>query len=327
MDPFTAKEIAEAASEAQGSDIPEFKNWETQKDPLEKSELSDFDDLGDKIPDFGKTQSDKHIATISLGGEGEERKLLPIDGGENIPDFGKSGSDISGHLAAEQILGSDENLGLEPMDRGKDNIPDFGKSVETAEPKSPWDEVPQTIDENTGRTKIELTSGTDREILNAVPPPGNADIRVYDADGKNYIDVQTDEAGRKVHVFRPELNIAETSQRDSNETSRCTDIMDGRVDENGHKLDDGGHLVADLFGGSSEQTNLVPMDSEVNRHGGYRAMEREIAEALSEEPPHKVTDFEVSIHYEDDTQRPSGFTYSYKLDGKDVTNYVDNNVA
>ena len=36
MDPFTMKEIVGAASEAQGSDIPDFKNWESQGDSFKE---------------------------------------------------------------------------------------------------------------------------------------------------------------------------------------------------------------------------------------------------------------------------------------------------
>lgn len=103
---------------------------------------------------------------------------------------------------------------------------------------------------------------------------------------------------------------------------------DGRRDENGKKLDDGGHLVADEFGGSCEETNLVPMDSKVNQHGEWRKMERDIEKELKKEPPSEIKDFEVELEYDDDSFRPSGFTVSYTVDdGKtktEVTKYISN---
>ena len=70
------------------------------------------------------------------------------------------------------------------------------------------------------------------------------------------------------------------------------------------------------------------MDSEVNRHGEWRKMERDIEKELTKEPPSEIKDFEVEIEYDDDSSRPSGFTVSYTVDdGKsttEVTKYISN---
>ncbi len=190
-----------------------------------------------------------------------------------------------------------------------------------------WNDVPHSTDPETGREQYELQSGKDTEALNSVPPPPNADIYVSDADGGNYIKVETDGKGRIVRTSRPRIELSDKSQR-TGETLQTVDKKDGRRDENGNKLDDGGHLVADEFGGSSEETNLVPMDSEVNRHGEWRKMERDMEKELNKVPPSEIKDFEVELEYDDDSSRPSGFTVSYTVDNgetaTEVTKYISN---
>ena len=190
-----------------------------------------------------------------------------------------------------------------------------------------WDDVPHSVDDESGRSVYELKSGQDSEALNKVPPPPNAIIVVQDANGKGFTRIETDDRGRITKVSRQKIELADKSQR-TNETLQTIDKKDGRRDTNGDKLDDGGHLVADEFGGASEETNLVPMDSEVNRHGEWRKMERDIKKELNKKPPSDITNYEVEIYYDDDSQRPSGFTVSYtRVEGRnsvEVTKYISN---
>lgn len=216
-----------------------------------------------------------------------------------------------------------QNAEVDPDARIDDN----GNSEKVEEGYKSWDDVPHSTDPETGRERYELQSGKDTGALNSVPPPPNADIYVSDADGGNFTKVETDDKGRIVRISRPRIELSDKSQR-TNETLQTVDKKDGRRDENGSKTDDGGHLVADEFGGSSEEMNLVPMDSEVNRHGEWRKMERDIEKELNKEPPSEIKDFEVDLEYDDDTSRPSGFTVTYTVDdGKtqtEVTKYIRN---
>ena len=216
-----------------------------------------------------------------------------------------------------------QNAEVDPDARINDN----GNLEKVEEGYKSWDDVPHSTDPETGRERYELQSGKDTGALNSVPPPPNADIYVSDADGGNFTKVETDDKGRIVRISRPRIELSDKSQR-TNETLQTVDKKDGRRDENGNKTDDGGHLVADEFGGSSEETNLVPMDSEVNRHGEWRKMERDIEKELNKEPPSEIKDFEVDLEYDDDTSRPSGFTVTYTVDdGKtqtEVTKYIRN---
>lgn len=244
-------------------------------------------------------------------------KVVPPNGYDfEIPEF----TDYEAEMSSDQ--GCDDAVSEEVSDENAET-----SGGETREGYESWDDVPHTTDPETGRERYELQSGKDAESLNSVPPPANADIYVKDADGRNYIKDETDDKGRIIKISRPRIELAEHSQR-TNETLQTVDKKDGRRDDEGNKLDDGGHLVADEFGGSSEQTNLVPMDSEVNRHGEWRKMERDIEKELSKEPPSEVKDFEVEIEYDDDSARPSGFTVSYTLDDggstKEITKYINN---
>ena len=207
----------------------------------------------------------------------------------------------------------------------KNSIPEFHREIAQRELRS-WDDVPQTNNPETGETEIRLKSGEDSDVLNMVPCPINARIRIEDKQGNNYTIVTTDDQGRIVSIERPQLEIVDSSdrQRDPVQTGRTFEVKDGRSDSNGDRMDDGGHLVADEFGGSSEQTNLVPMDSEVNRHGAWRDVEKQIEGELKKEPPSQVTDFKVTIVYEGDSARPVAFEVSYKVDGEPVQYVVIN---
>lgn len=189
-----------------------------------------------------------------------------------------------------------------------------------------WDDVSPSKDSETGESEIRLKSGEDSDILNQVPCPPNTQLHIDDKQGENYTIESTDGQGRIVIVERPKLEIVDASdrQRDPVQTGRTFELKDGRVDSDGERMDDGGHIVADEFGGSSEQTNLVPMDSEVNRHGAWRDMEKQIECELKKEPPSQVTDFKVNIVYDGESSRPVEFEASYKVNGDPVQYVVIN---
>ena len=189
--------------------------------------------------------------------------------------------------------------------------------------KRTWDDIPFNIDLKTNRKEFELTAGEDKDILNKVPPPENADIKVKGPNG-DYTIFKTDEQGRVIEVTKEKVEIIppDQRQRDSNQTTKTSDVKDGNIDENGKKLDDGGHLIADQFGGCGEQINLVPMDSEINRYGEWRKIEKDIEKANLEGK--EVTDLKIEVEYEGDSKRPSGFTVTYKVDGEEKLAYVDN---
>lgn len=77
--------------------------------------------------------------------------------------------------------------------------------------------------------------------------------------------------------------------------------------------DDRGHLIADEFNGSNGIENLVPMNSELNRNGDYRKLEKEWEQAL-----HDKQNVHVDIEpvYSDASKRPDKFIVKYTVDGE-----------
>lgn len=82
--------------------------------------------------------------------------------------------------------------------------------------------------------------------------------------------------------------------------------------------DDGGHLIANRFGGSGGLDNLVPMNSNINR-GAYKRLENRWANALELGKNVRV---KVNPIYKGDSSRPSSFEITEWIDGvKAVYNF------
>lgn len=79
--------------------------------------------------------------------------------------------------------------------------------------------------------------------------------------------------------------------------------------------DDGGHLIATIFGGSGEVDNIVAMNANLNR-GKYRSLEREWARELASGNSVNVS---ISARYSGDSIRPTGFTINYSVNGQQRT--------
>lgn len=88
--------------------------------------------------------------------------------------------------------------------------------------------------------------------------------------------------------------------------------------------DDGGHWLANMFGGGSEMYNYIPMSKKLNRQGGsWAKMEKTWEKALKEG---KKVDYKIKPIYEGKSQRPDKIYVTYEIDGKRVTELFDNNV-
>lgn len=191
--------------------------------------------------------------------------------------------------------------------------------------KATWES--QEVGEENGKKVYELNAGKnadgtrnpERVLLNQHPLPANSVFKVHMADGVTAT-FETDDKGRVVSAKVDKVKVVDSDKRlrDRNRTPETKNIKDGK--EN----DDGGHLIGDIFGGSSDQINLVPMDkntnevasgSEVTGDASYREVEKTIAEAIGEGK--EVTDLKVDVIYEGDSSRPIGFVVSVKIDGVD----------
>ncbi|WP_066303682.1 DNA/RNA non-specific endonuclease [Bacillus sp. FJAT-29814] len=82
---------------------------------------------------------------------------------------------------------------------------------------------------------------------------------------------------------------------------------------------DQGHVIADSLGGVSNAYNITPQDSILNRHGDQAYMEKVIRDAGG------CTDFVAVISYPNtQTQIPSHYKFTYKIQGRSITDEFDN---
>ncbi|WP_249872883.1 DNA/RNA non-specific endonuclease [Oceanobacillus saliphilus] len=89
--------------------------------------------------------------------------------------------------------------------------------------------------------------------------------------------------------------------------------------------DDGGHLIANIFKGSGEIDNLVPMNATLNRKE-YKSLENTWKRALGEG---ETVEVKIEPIYNGNSSRPSKFEVEYKINGKkyevNLTNYQGGN--
>lgn len=82
---------------------------------------------------------------------------------------------------------------------------------------------------------------------------------------------------------------------------------------------DKGHVIADSLGGVSNAYNITPQDSILNRHGDQAYMEKVIRDAGG------CTDFVAVIQYPNtQTQIPNHYKFTYKIQGRTITDEFDN---
>lgn len=82
---------------------------------------------------------------------------------------------------------------------------------------------------------------------------------------------------------------------------------------------DKGHVIADSLGGVSNAYNITPQDSILNRHGDQAYMEKVIRDAGG------CTDFVAVIQYPNThTQIPNHYKFTYKIQGRSITDEFDN---
>lgn len=82
---------------------------------------------------------------------------------------------------------------------------------------------------------------------------------------------------------------------------------------------DKGHVIADSLGGVSNAYNITPQDSNLNRHGDQAYMEKVIRDAGG------CTDFVAVIQYPNTkTQIPNHYKFTYKIQGRSITDEFDN---
>lgn len=129
---------------------------------------------------------------------------------------------------------------------------------------------------------------------------------------KNCITYTTDDKGR-ISTWGGEPNYTPENERDEG-----AQIESGGEDR--QEGDDGGHLEANILGGSSGNENIVPMRATVNR-GDYKKSENEIAEAKKQG---KDVQDSGNVIYDGDSSRPTKIERTYVIDGEKSDLKVDN---
>lgn len=131
---------------------------------------------------------------------------------------------------------------------------------------------------------------------------------VYESKGYYY---QTDELGR-IKAAQGDLRLEDGVRNNRDQ------LKAGYEDRLPN--DQGGHLIARIFGGSGELDNLVAMEKIVNR-SDYRIMENQWKNALQEGKEVKVT---IDIVYDGVNKRPKEFNINYIIDNNDDTLTIAN---
>lgn len=85
--------------------------------------------------------------------------------------------------------------------------------------------------------------------------------------------------------------------------------------------DDGGHLLANIFGGSSEQINYLPMSNDVNKKS-FKKLEMYLSKCIDDGK--KVSEFTVIPKFKGKDNRPDKFYISYYIDGKHFSQKIIN---
>ncbi|EKK7717205.1 hemagglutinin repeat-containing protein [Cronobacter dublinensis] len=132
-----------------------------------------------------------------------------------------------------------------------------------------------------------------KELNNPLPN------KTYKVDGnKTYV---TDNHGRVASV-EADLSLL---TKDRNKYQQC------KAGKCGVSGDEGGHLIASIFGGLGEKLNIVPMNGNLNK-GAWKQMENTWATALKEGKQVKV---KIDPVYSEIGGRPESFNVSYSING------------
>lgn len=155
---------------------------------------------------------------------------------------------------------------------------------------------------------------------------------LYEIDGKEY---ETDDTGQ---LYKEEGKLLQNNQYvagsgiyETDENSRITSFeatlestpdserdLDAQKEVGGKdrlENDDGGHLIARIFGGASGSENLVPMRNVINR-GDYKQFENGCANDLKDG---QAVNLKGEIVYPEGSDRPSEIKVVKEVNGKKAT--------
>ncbi|MFH6936001.1 DNA/RNA non-specific endonuclease [Flavobacterium sp. FlaQc-30] len=144
----------------------------------------------------------------------------------------------------------------------------------------------------------------------------------------------SDNFGRIEKMTCPLVSKLTKAERSPIQQGLSKKLKDGKIvtDELGNPIrvkagyykysDDGGHLLANIHGGISEQINVLPMTSNANKVK-FREIENKISKAILEGKT--VKDYTVFPKYTGKSGRPDKFYVSYRIDNEYFSKQIINN--
>lgn len=161
--------------------------------------------------------------------------------------------------------------------------------------------------------KIEIPIGADMTLTD-MAPLGNC---TYTVGGMSW---KTDKFGRPVECTVTLSEAISESQRDKNFINKVSQYKAGfNINTQDYRplrtyADDGGHIVADSWGGPSTSLNIVPQNPATNRGGLWKSSEIQGLMAFRDGA---VVERRIKIIYGDNKSlRPIGFELTQTVNGK-----------
>ncbi|HDE9325833.1 TPA: ribonuclease YeeF family protein [Staphylococcus aureus] len=147
------------------------------------------------------------------------------------------------------------------------------------------------------------------------PKKLKANIEYTTPNGHIY---RTDHKGRIKEVYVDNLSLKDG---DRNNYAQKTVGGEDRLPD-----DDGGHLIARMFGGSKDIDNLVAQSKFINRpfkeNGEWYNIEKEWQEFLNSGK--EVKNIKMEVKYSDNSKRPTEFLVEYYVNNKEFVQHVKN---
>ncbi|WP_286163860.1 DNA/RNA non-specific endonuclease [Bacillus sp. AFS088145] len=145
-----------------------------------------------------------------------------------------------------------------------------------------------------------------------------SNVKVDVGFGKREYWAYTNEYGQLIRVEAKKITL-QNSNTDHVLSSGRYYADEANVPGTESPILDKGHVIADSLGGVSNAYNITPQNSNLNRHGDQAYMEKGIRDAGG------CTDFVAVIQYPNThTQIPNHYKFTYKIQGRSITDEFDN---
>lgn len=203
-----------------------------------------------------------------------------------------SGADVSDNAESKALSTPESSDEVEQADQVEENV---GKGTEGKR---------YEINED-GQKEYRDDNGNVYRINDDLTPNSS-----YEINGYKY---ETDDLGR-IESVSGKLHFSDGERKNIADSKAKI----GKGDE--LETDDRGHLIADRFDGGNGLENMTPQDAHVNR-SEVKKLENDLAKQLDE---NKDVYVNIRADYDDDSHRPSSYTYTYYVDGEKFEKTFDN---